>query len=291
MTKQPHWLLGLELSPRCGGALQFARFLRRKIHARIGGVFVQEQRLMAVAPGEAAHASRLRAEAEAWLGTLAAGSPEAAVDATEILDQGDAETALASLGRSSAGIIVGRRAAGERTWSRLGRVARRLLRVLPAPVIVVPPELAVDEFAGPVVFASDLTPASDGAARFAASMARALDRRLVCVHIGDPRWIDGYGSAPQWTQLHRDYCETTTRQAREWLGDTCQHAELVFEYGPPAELLPAVARQLGACLLVLGSNRFGLVERIFTGSMASAVAAVATCAVAVVPPDVPLPVL
>lgn len=289
MTTEPRWLIGLELSPRCGGALQFARFLRRTIHARVGGVYVQELWLTGVPPGEAAaYAFRLRAEAEKWLDTLAAGAPEAAVDATEILDQIDAETGLASIGRGAAGILVGRRVASERGWSHLGRVARRLLRSLPAPVIVVPPELASDAFAGPVVFASDLTAASVGAARFATALARALDRRLVCVHMGEPRWSESFDyTKTRWQELRRQYREATDQAALAWVTEHCAGAELVIEYGTPVDQLPAVAARLEACLLVVGSKRLGLVERIFTGSTASAVAATATCAVAVVPPDAP----
>jgi len=287
MTTQPRWLIGLELSPRCMGALQFARFLRRTLHARVLGVFVQELWLLGIPPGEAAeYAFRLRAEAAAWLETLAAGTPGAAVDAAEILDQVDAETGLASLAGGATGVLLGRRVASERIWARLGRVARRLLRTLPAPVIVVPPELASDEFAGPVVLATDLSTRSLGAARFATSLARALGRRLICVHVGQPRWsaVIDY-TKPRWEELRREYREATMRSARAWAGEHCPDADLVVEYGEPAEQLPALARGLEACLLVVGSGRPGLVDRIFTGSTASTVAAVATCAVAVVPPD------
>jgi len=154
-------------------------------------------------------------------------------------------------------------------------------------VIVVPPELANDDFAGPVVLASDLSARSVGAARFAASLARGLGRRLVCVHVGQPRWsaLIDY-TKPQWDELRRGWREATMRSASAWAGEFCPDAELVVEYGEPAEQLPAIAGVLEACLLVIGSGRPGLVDRIFTGSTASTVAAVAACAVAVVPPDV-----
>jgi nucleotide-binding universal stress UspA family protein len=288
MTSEQAWLLGLELSPRSSGALQFARWLRSTLGARVLGVYVSELWLAGLPPpGEgAAFLFTARTESERWLAGLEAGAPGSPVDATKILDDVDAETGLARAAQGAPGIVVGRRVAREGTLVRLGRVARRLLRSAPAPVIVVPPELAVDAFRGPVVLASDLTDASITAARFAAAFAERLGRPLVCVHVGQPRWDDPFvGEDPRWDELRRAYRDSVQKAANAWASAHCPGRALVVEYGDPQERLAAVAARLEASLLVVGSRRPGLLERFFVGSTSSAVAATAGCAVAVVPAE------
>lgn len=289
MTREHPWLLGIDLGPRSGGALRFARLLRERLHARVVGVFVCEAWLLGVPPGEdATLRESLRSDAVRGLAGLDPGAPGSAVDATRIVDEIDAETGLTTAGQDAAGIVVGRRVASPNTWSRLGRVARRLLRRLPAPVIVVPPELAADDFAGPVLLATDLSDRSVAAARFAAALARRLARPLLCAHVGQPRWDETNAAAePRWAELRRRYREETERVTRAWAREHCPDAELALEYGDPFDRLPALAQRLRPSLMVLGSGRPGMVERFFAGSTASVVAAIAPCAVAVVPPEPP----
>jgi nucleotide-binding universal stress UspA family protein len=287
MTTEQAWLLGLELSPRSSGVLQFARWLRGTLGARVIGVYVSELWLAGLPPGEgAAYLFTARTEAERWLAGLEAGTPGSPVDATKIIDDIDAESALARAAQGVPGIVVGRRVARQGAQIRLGRVTRRLLRNAPAPVVVVPPELAVDAFRGPVLLASDLSDASVAAARFAASFARRLGRPLVCIHVGQPRWVEPLmGEDPRWEELRRAYRDSTQEAARAWVKAHCPGDELVVEYGDPQERLAVVAARLEACLLVVGSRRPGLLERFFVGSTSSEVAATASCPVAVVPAD------
>lgn len=285
MTPQQPWLLGLDLTPRSGGALQFARWLRGKLRAPILGVHISELWITGLVPDEgSAYLFALRSEAERWLDTLDAGAAGSAVDEVKIFDDVDAEGGLAAAAAGAPAIIVGRRVAGEGTWVRLGRVTRRLLRSSPAPVVVVPPELATGTFSGPVLLASEIGEDSVAAARFAVSLARQLGRPLVCIHVGQPRWEEARAAeVPIWEELRRKYRAAVQRQAREWAQVHCPDAELVVDYGDPQEQLTAAAARLGACLLVVGSHCPGLVERFFVGSTSSALAATAGCAVAVVP--------
>lgn len=287
MTSERPWILGLDLGPRSSGALRLARLLRQQLQARVVGVFVCETWLVGLPPGEDASVrlSR-RSEAERWLADLNVGAPDAAVDETQIVDEADAESGLALAAQGSAGVIVGRRPPSPETWSRLGRVARRLLRRLPAPVLVVPPEVTDEDLAGPVLLATDLTERSVAAARFAVGLARRLARPLLCVHVAQPRWEETYDpSEPRWAELRRRYREETERSSRTWAGEHCPGAELTVDYGDPIDRVPVLARQMHASLIVVGSGRPGMIERFFAGSTASIVAAVAPCAVAVVPPD------
>lgn len=289
MSSELHWLLGLDLGASSCGAFQFARVLRRRLHTRVVGVYVCELWRLGMAPGEDATLTlTLRAEVGRWLATLDAGAPDAAVDATRLLDAVDAESGLTEAAHGTAGVVIGRHLAHPAPLVRLGRVARRLLRRLPAPVIVVPPELAADEFAGPVLLATDLSDRSAAAARFAAAFARGLGLPLTCVHVGQPRRDGTHGLLePRREEFDETYREASERATRAWASEHCPDAALVFEYGDPVDRLSALAEHMHASLLVVGSGRLGMVERIFTGSTASAVAALAPCAVAVVPPGAP----
>lgn len=287
MTHQRPWLLGLELSPRSSGALQFTRWLRGTLNARVLGVYVNELWLSnLLLDGGASFTLAVRNETVQWLAELGPGEPGSPVDEVKVIDEVDAENGLATAARGAPGLVVGRRVTGDNTVVRLGRVTRRLLRGLPAPVIVVPPELAIDAFAGPVVLASDFSDASAAAARFAAAFAQRLGRSLVCVHVGELRQDMPFAEHdPRWNDMRRGWKTTTERAASDWARAHCPGTELVVEFGDPAARLVAVAARLGACLLVVGSGRPGMLERIFVGSTASTVAATASSAVAVVPAD------
>lgn len=287
MTPDKPWILGLDLGPRCSGALRFARLLRERLRVRVVGTFVSESWQLGLPPGDGgALALAMRDEAGRWLAGLHAGAADAAVDDTRIVDEVDAEAGLAAAAREAAGVVIGRRVTTPDGWSRLGRVARRLLRRLPAPVIVVPPELALDDFGGPILLATDRGDRSAGAARFAVALAAGLGRPLICAHVGEPLWEQPYGALAPWRdELRATYREATERSAREWVARHCPGAELLIEYGDAVDRLVALSELRRPSLLVVGSGRPRIVERIFVGSTASAVAAAAACAVAVVPPD------
>lgn len=276
------WLLALEISPRSSGALQFARWLRGTLSLRVLGVYVHELWQSALMPGDdTACALAVRDETVRWIADLDPGQPGSPIDEARVVDEVDAESGLATAAHGAPALVVGRRVHRETPVVRLGRVTRRLLRKLPAPVIVVPPELAADAFRGPVMLASDLSESSVAAARFAASFAQRLGRPLVCVYVDRPVWDHD----PRWADQRNGWKASTERAAREWARDHCPGNELVVEAGDPVEQLIAISARMDACLLVVGSGRPGLLERIFVGSTASAVAATASCAVAVVPAD------
>ncbi len=286
MRHEPHWIVGIEPSARSNGAVQFARWLRRSLHVPVSGVYVTELWMLALSePGSAEFLATARASAESWLATLNAGSEDAAFDAVESAEGMEPESELCKRGPGALGIVVGRHATRGSGWIRLGRVTRRLLRKLPAPVVVAPPELTADDFAGPVMLATDLGPASVAAARFAVAFARQAARPLVCVHVGQPRWSEDVELAPDLVRMREAYRATVELYARDWSVAHCPGAERVVDYGDPAQYLPALARQRAASLLVLGSGRLSLVERVFIGSTSSAVASAASCAVAIVPFD------
>ena len=65
-SETPSWVVGIELSPRSKGALQFARWLRETLHARVLGVYVSEMYMLGVPPSDAtAFLLAMRSEGEA----------------------------------------------------------------------------------------------------------------------------------------------------------------------------------------------------------------------------------
>jgi len=276
------WLLGLDLGPRSHGALIFAAWLREAADARVFGVHVLEAGTGRFAGGADEAADAVRTAVDQRCERL--GLPP--LEQVEVLMVPRAEEGLAGRCEHAAGLILGRAAAtGATTLVRLGRVARRVLRQLPGPVIVVPPELA-EVGPGPILLATDLGPASTGAAQFARSFAAAVGRPLELLHVGDRQDGDMLGALdPRWHVEREGQRAEALAAASAWtvevaLGD--RPRRVVF--GERVAEIAAVAEECQAALIIVGSRQLGVGARIFTTSTASALAGVAGCAVAVVPP-------
>jgi nucleotide-binding universal stress UspA family protein len=186
-------------------------------------------------------------------------------------------------------LILGRRARrDDEPLVRLGEVCRRVLRKLPVPVIVVPPDFGEDERTldpGPVVLATDLEEHDVAAASFARRLAERLARPLLIAHgIAPFNWGVSY--------LPAETVELVLEQARkqaetklgEWmqrhaLGDMQAHAFV----GDPARNLAQLVVERKAAALVTGSRKLGPIERIFVASISSELAASARCPTAIVP--------
>jgi nucleotide-binding universal stress UspA family protein len=187
-------------------------------------------------------------------------------------------------------LIVGRRARrDEEPIVRLGEVTRRVLRRLPTPVIVVPPDYGSRHDRGlgegPVMLATDLSEHGAPAAKFAQDLATRLDRELLLVH-GTRAflWAVSYVPTATMEQLQQRSTDEASQSLQRWaaaqgLGGARQH---VFT-GDPAKQLVQIAQAEDAAVIVTGSRSLGPVERLFLASVSSEVAAAATCPVAVVP--------
>lgn len=274
------WILGLDLSPRSHGALVFADWLRSG-GAMVLGLHVLEawaSPFIAAAEDIEATVREAAAERCARLGI----APLAGVEASIVPR---AEDGLLRAAATAEGLVIGRAAPrGERPRVRLGSVARRVLRELPGPVIVVPPDL-VAVAPGPILLATDLGPSSDVAVHFATRLAAAQGRELELVHVGEPRHSDLIDELdPTWLREREIYRAGVEATAADWatghgLGDRPRHVL----FGDRAEEIAALAARCKAALVVTGSRRLGLAGRLFSTSTASALAGLADCAVAVVP--------
>lgn len=272
------WVVGLDLGERSRGALHFASWLAGP-DERTVGVHVLESWSRPYLRGEPEAAVREAVARVAQELRLAPLSSVAAVEAAR------AEEGLARAAAGSAGLVIGRAArAGERGFNRLGHVARRLLRELPAPVVVVPPDLSTIS-PGPILLATDLDVATTHAVQFAVQLAANRGRALEVVYVGMPRHSDLIDELePAWVAARDEYRTQVARSLQNWmdthgLGDRRHH----LVYGNTVEGIEAVAVGCNAAMIVLGSRRLGAAGRIFLGSTASALAAFSTCPVSVVP--------
>lgn len=186
------WIIGVDVGRRTRGALQFARWLAEAmgesgrdavipvhvLHEEHLRMMLRYHRLDEVIEAERAGVSRQVAEVM-QRGDLGVESVLAVT-----VEQGlEAERAR----QGATGVIVARAAPAEGGGVfRLGGVARRLLRRLASPVIVVPPDLTQARIGdGPVVALSNLRPESAPACRLARSLADMAHRDLSVVHIDD----------------------------------------------------------------------------------------------------------
>lgn len=188
------------------------------------------------------------------------------------------------------GLIIGRRAKrDEDPIVRLGEVTRRILRRLPGPVIVVPPDYGDRDDRGlgegPVILGTDLSEHAAAAAKFAQDLAARLDRPLLLAHGTQAfHWGVSYIPAATMDKLQAQARDAANQKLEQWATEQgiAEARRHVF-MGDPAKHLLQVAYAEDAAVLVTGSRMLGPVERLFLASVSTEVAAAAGCPVAIVP--------
>ena len=213
------WIVGLDLRARSQGALGFARWLYQ--HAR-------HHRFFAV------HALALPQPYGGFIPDQLGA--QALVQLNRALEEADAASAIADVGvvtdelaergleraieeHSADGVIIGRRApAGAARLVALGRVARRMIRRVAQPTIVVPPELELARLErGPIVVASDLGASSSPALRFASKLAEELGRELVIAHVVRVHGsLEGIVSQSAWSSAQLEHCAQARARLEVW---------------------------------------------------------------------------
>lgn len=282
MTAIKPWIIGLDLSPRSTGVFVLAEWLRSG-GAQVLGVHVLEAWATPFLAAAEDVATRVQAAVEERCAHLGV----APLSGVSVEIRPRAEDGLLHAATLGAGLVIGRAALrGEQSLVRLGSAARRVLRALPGPVIVVPPDLPAIA-AGPIVLATDLGSSSDAAARFAIELAARQGRALELLHIGEPRHSDLIDELdPDWLREREIYRSGVAAQAAAWAaGHGLADRPLHVLFGDRAGEIAAAAARLDAALIVTGSRRLGLVGRLFSTSTASALCGLAVGPVAVVPAD------
>ncbi|MEZ4453431.1 MAG: universal stress protein [Nannocystaceae bacterium] len=289
MQRSAPWLVGLDLVPEHSGPLALAHWLAEGASAApLVGVHVVEDSFLRFA-GE--DRERILDAAQAHIaevlrddGVLGRFAAREASTARSV----EAGLESAALRHGARGLVLGRWSRRDaRTVVKLGRITRRMLRALPVPVIVTPPELAgADLGDGPIVAAVELADHSIEAVRFAAALAREHGRRLVLAHIGAPYdHAAVYRLDAGWSALRIEHRRRLEGEAKAWAAAHAPaDAELFVTEGDLVAELLALADARRSPMIVVGSRRLTLTERLFGSSVSSGLAALARVPVAVVPP-------
>ncbi|MEZ4382541.1 MAG: universal stress protein [Nannocystaceae bacterium] len=286
------WIVGLDLLDLSHGAMRFAAWIRR--HApgeRFTGVHV-----LTPQPLRLSLSDKTEEEFRQWVLGLAQGAVaqlDVEVDEVSVVEADTGEVGLTQALQVKGGsaLIIGRKApaADDTSIVRLGAVARRLLRQMPAPVAIVPPDLGDELPPGPVVLATDLEPNSDSALAFAKLFADVVGRELVVVHaVTVQNTLQVYVAPNAWDRAHLEAGERGEAALSRWLDGHKVSARALIVSGPTGTGILAACEREQACVLITGSRRLSLVERIFSSSVGASVAAMAPIPVLLVPPEEPV---
>ena len=292
MPIERKWIVGLDLHPSGAGAVRFARWLAETSSAvdSLVGIHVLEESYLRAAlkyhhldeivDGATALARRELESAGATehvgsLNVLQGSTPEESLEAAHTY-------------HATQGLILGRQAKKEgRDIFRLGRVARRLLRSLPGPTFVVPPDYDPAGADGPIVAAISLREDCQSSVRFAVDLAEKTGRKLVLLHVvpTPDDYAAHYLPEGSLAKMRDDNQTEAQAELAQWAADNgAQSAEQVVRLGGIVSETVTYATEQRACILVAGSRRLSTFERFLLTSIASELGAMATCPVAVVPP-------
>lgn len=288
------WFVGVDLRERSNGALRWctwaAKHDSRVEPGSIVPVHVIEDRDLRPLKAHLSLSEIERMSRESATLAVAAAGDDTAFAKLELTHDANAESAMADLADDAgddAVLVVGRKApAGSVAWVRLGRVARRLLRAVACPVVVVPPDFeppADDQ--GPILLAVSLGKDSEAAAKFAVETGKAWNRPVVVVHV-TPSIAVGYPPFADSAVVHQVATQLRT-DADRLLGEFMTNhglatAQRHTTVGDVSDRILTIAREEKASLIVVGSRRLSLAARVYSSTVGPEVAGTATCPVAVV---------
>lgn len=207
------------------------------------------------------------------------------------VDRGDPATCIVERARGDGAglVVVGTQDRHGLERLVLGSVAEAVVRRARCPVLVA---RAAGPSDGPLLAACDLAAGSPPVLLWAGALARRWSRSLTALHAIQLNMSDVAlvatalfsGSVP--VQPDRESAEAVTEAALGALGAELSAAGAEgtpdIESGPPAEVILARARSLGASLIVIGTHGRTGVARLLLGSVAERVVREAPCSVLVV---------
>jgi nucleotide-binding universal stress UspA family protein len=273
------WIVGIDFTDRSGGALNMAAWMRAHASTTAPQEFVavhalpERLRRMMVREATVDAPGMTVDDMRRWVAESGVADPFSGLSA-DWAPSAEEGLTLAAANTDVTGIVIGRASGREsRGFGRLGRVARRLVRRLPAPVMVVPPDLTLDDVGkGPIVLATDLDPASIPAAETARDLARAFDRELLVVSV-DETMYQVPALAPEAIVPLTSVELRTTGEVITWArARGLETAHVLLREGERVSTLLGVARERDAALIVCGSRCLSGAQRIFASSTASELA-------------------
>ena len=295
MTSNTNWILGLDLREGAEGPLVFARWLTAAladhgVTAQLDPVHVLEQDQLGLLASADRHEEAVALAEDAVTRTLERAGDPTPLPGVRLVEVGTPEDVLAHASSGADGLVIGRLAPRHKDQIlRLGGVARRLLRRLPVPTWVVPPDLRAEQVGkGPIILACDTHEDSIGATRYALRLADLLRRELLLAHVVPMPygWSIGYLPPESVKQVRADLRTRGERALERW---ATQHGITgmrgVVTEGIVPEELARLADSEDALAIVTGSRKLNALERLFVTSVGSELASSAACPVVVVPPD------
>lgn len=290
------WIVGLDLRPTGQGAIRFARWLAgasREGQPSFVGVHVLEEATLRAAL-RYHHLDELIRGAREEAEMLVHNASATGVLGELRIEQGlHAEQTLEAIRteQQAEGLVVGRQAPREgHHVLRLGRVARRLLRSLGGPVVVVPPDWDPQAMStdGPIVCATDVGDDAVPAARFAAELARRLGRELIVAYVVPVPEDYGANYIPAATRqkIAVESQQAGERELAAWLASLglTGSATATVREGHITDQVLHLVQERHASLVVTGSRRLSTLERFLLTSVGSELAANAPVPVIVAPP-------
>lgn len=286
-------IVGVDTRHRSQGAMRFAVWLHGHLRGQpvelVGHHVLEHDEVMALLRRR--HLTEVLEDAAAQVRqTVEEAGASALLGDAEVVQAMRAEDHLAdALGELAAdALVIGRSAArqDDARLVRLGRVARRLARALPGPVVVVPPDLEASQIgSGPVVCAAAPHRDCVDAAKRTMELATGLGRECVLLHaLRLPEPMRGDGSSPsELAQL--EHTAAKARLEAFAVHHGLQAARLEVVVGEPELVVPERVRQLQAPMVVCGSRRLTLAQRLFTSSLGTYLACQCETPVMIVPPQ------
>lgn len=287
------WLVGIDLRNLGAGAVEYARWL----HARdasetfIGAHVVDfELRELFARVEPAPPDEKIPPFVDELLDPVRDDAAFTEVGSIPASAAEDGLTEAARVHRCDAMLIGRRKPMHESSMVRLGRVARRLLRTLPRPVVVVPPDAKVADFSdGPVLVATQLGASSEGAARFGAKLAESVDLDMLVTAVASvPDELSLLAGPDRARAIASDSVNATRTRLGDWVeAQSLADVRTSVVEGHVGPALLEVAKVSGASMIVVGSRGLSTFDRLMLSSVGSELAASAPVPVAVVPPRWP----
>ncbi|HLK33055.1 MAG TPA: universal stress protein, partial [Terriglobales bacterium] len=204
----------------------------------------------------------LRFHAEHAMNTFVRFAPLSAVRYETVLARGDPELVFEDMVKKHQIdlVVIATHGRGGLKKLLLGSVAEEIFRTVSCPVLTVGPDVQhkeiVDGKLQHVIYATDLSAASQHALPYAIGLAADHRARLSCVHVVE-----------KITNIPLYYRERTLRDAHEELeklvpanaGLACEPQPIVVA-GEPAEKILQVAGDLDADLIVMGARHKGSIR-------------------------------
>jgi nucleotide-binding universal stress UspA family protein len=193
-------------------------------------------------------------------------------------------------------VCVGSRGHGPLHAALLGSTSRAAVRGSACPVLVVPRTAAASAFGGAsIVCGLDGSPESENALRAAAKLRRALDLKLVLVHVKthDALIAVSPGTGPpaldygEQIERSRRAAATVISRGADRTGVPIEAEERV-EAGEASSVIDATAEDEDAALIAVGTHARGALRSAALGSVSSRLAASASRPVLLVRAEAPL---